>query len=303
MNATWTAWPMPRPLPEGSCIGVVAPAGPAPQAMVDQVAPWLAAQGWRSRVFPGCHQRLPYLAGDDDTRLADLHAAFADPEVDGVVCLRGGYGSARLLDRIDTALLARHPKPFVGYSDITALHGLLHRHAGMAAWHGPMLSSDLLRPGREDCAAALVAALRRDWRAGDALPCGDAVPQTLVPGRASGPLLGGNLAIIASLLGTPWALDLRGAVLFIEEVGEEPYKVDRLLTQLRLAGVLAQAAGFVVGRFSEAADPAEVIAGFLAPLGKPALTGWPTGHGAPHLPLPIGVGVELDAGAGTLRLA
>ena len=128
-----------------------------------------------------------------------------------------------------------------------------------------------------------------------AAACGTALP--------TGPLLGGNLAIIASLVGTPYALDLRGAVLFFEEVGEEPYKVDRLLTQLRLAGVLAQAAGFVVGSFSEAADPAEVIASFLAPLGKPTLTGWPTGHGAPHLPLPMGVAVELDADAGTLRLA
>ncbi len=159
------------------------------------------------------------------------------PEVDGLVCLRGGYGGARLLGRVDTGLLARHSKPFVGYSDITALHRLLHRHAGMAAWHGPMLSSDLLRPGREACAAALVTALRRDWRVGDELPHRDAVPQTLVPGRACGPLLGGNLAIIASLLGTPFALDLRGAVLFFEEVGEEPCKVDRLLTHLQREGV------------------------------------------------------------------
>jgi muramoyltetrapeptide carboxypeptidase len=124
---------------------------------------------------------------------------------------------------------------------------------------------------------------------------------TLRPGIARGPLLGGNLAIIVSLLGTPWALDLRGAVLFVEEVGEEPYKVDRMLTQLRLAGVLDQAAGFVVGRFSDAANPSEVIASFLQPQGKPALIGWPAGHGAPHWPLPLGVEVELDAG--TLRLA
>jgi muramoyltetrapeptide carboxypeptidase len=292
---------MPRRLAPGACIGVIAPAGPAPQALVDQVAPWLAARGFRSRVFPGCHERLAYLAGDDELRLADLHAAFADPEVDAIVCLRGGYGSARLLDRINVGLLARHPKPLVGYSDITALHGVLNQRCGMAAWHGPMLTSDLLRPGREACAAALMTALQRDWRVGDELPRGDAAPLALVPGRARGPLLGGNLAIIVSLLGTPWALDLRGAVLFVEEVGEEPYKVDRMLTQLRLAGVLDQAAGFVVGRFSDAANPSEVIASFLQPQGKPALIGWPAGHGAPHWPLPLGVEVELDAG--TLRLA
>lgn len=298
--------PLPGPLRPGDVIGVVAPAGPATAEQMARVAPWLQAQGFEPRLYPGCHQRTGYLAGPDDVRLDDLHAAFGDPAVHGVVCLRGGYGSARLLDRLDIELIVRHPKPFVGYSDITALHAVFTQLCGFAVWHAPMLTSDLVRDEAAVSVPAWRNALLTAWPAGRALPTGGAALRTAVPGVAHGPLVGGNLAIIASLAGTPWALDTRGAVLFIEDVGEDLYRLDRLLTQLRLAGALQAAAGFVLGSFTDRPDAADdaalaaLLDDFLQPLGKPVLADWPSGHGHPHVPLPLGVDVVLDTVAQTL---
>lgn len=291
--------PLPPPPAPGGCIGVVSPAGPAAPEVAAQVEGWLAARGWRARLYPGCCERhRGYLAGSDDRRLDDLHAAFADPAVDAIVCLRGGYGSARLLDRIDWELVERHAKPFVGYSDITALHIAFTQLCGFATWHAPMLASDLLRPDGAASEQAWLAVLGQPWPAGRTLPHGEATLRTVVEGIACGPLVGGNLATIVSLAGTPWAIDTRGALLFIEDVGEDLYKVDRMLTQLRLAGTLQVAAGFVVGSFSGARDGGDasaLVEEFLRPLGKPALAGWPAGHCTPHWPLPIGAAVRLDA--------
>jgi muramoyltetrapeptide carboxypeptidase len=291
-------------LPAGSLIGVIAPAGPVDRQRLAQVPGLYASQGWRARLYPGCSQRCDYLAGDDDTRLADLHAALADPEVAAIHCIRGGYGSMRILDRIDAGLVHRAAKLLIGYSDITALHALWARQ-GLASLHAPMPASDLLLPDRHEaiampsspcCARACWPARRwrRHWTA-TARPCA---------ARASpkGPLIGGNLSLVAALLGTSWAWDARGAILFLEDVNEEPYRVDRLLTQLRLAGVLDAAAGFVLGSFTEEASPTGLLQQMLGGLGKPVLAGWPGGHGTPNRPLPLGLRVRLDAQAGSLTL-
>lgn len=297
---------LPAPVAAGATIGVVAPAGPAGPQWVAQVEGWLQDANFRARVFPGCHGRDRYLAGPDERRLADLHAAFTDRSIDAIACLRGGYGSARLLDRLDLALVARHPKRFIGYSDITALHIAFSQRCGFATWHGPMLTSDLLRDGGAASRPAWVAALTERWDAGCELPHAAAPLQTWVGGRACAPLAGGNLATLCSLLGTPWAADLRGAIVFIEDVAEDLYKLDRLMTQLRLAGALQGAAGFVVGSFSDTPggdDPYPLLQSFLQPLGVPVLAGWPAGHCTPHAPLPLGAMVELDATQRRLALA
>lgn len=290
-----------RTLPPGACIGVVAPAGPADPAHLAQVEPLLAAQGWRTRLMPGCHLSQGYLAGTDARRLQDLHDAYADPGIDALVCLRGGYGAMRLLDRLDAQHIARHPKLLVGYSDITALQAWLDR-LGRPSLHAPMLASDLVRPGRQDDARALFSQLRSGLRAGEVLAPPLDPSGLCTGGRAQGRLVGGNLRLVAALAGTPWAWRLQDAVLFIEDVDEPPYRVDRDLCQLRLCGALEALAGVVVGSFTGADSPREVLAHYLEPLGKPVLGGWPAGHGTPHLPLPMGVRVELDAGRGTLTL-
>lgn len=288
-------------LPTGSLIGVIAPAGPVEAERLALVPALYEAFGYRCRVYPGCAQRLGYLAGPDAQRLADLHAALADDDVAALHAIRGGYGCMRILDRIDLQLLRRKPKLLVGYSDLTALHALWARE-GLPSLHAPMAASDMLLPGREADRDALFAVLQGGLRAGDVLAPALEPADLHGPGVAEGRLIGGNLSLVAALLGTPWAWDAQGAILFLEDVNEELYRVDRLLTQLRLAGVLDAAAGFILGSFTEATAPTELLRQTLLPLNKPLLAGWPSGHGTPNRPLPLGLRARLDANAGTLTL-
>jgi muramoyltetrapeptide carboxypeptidase len=206
-----------------------------------------------------------------------------------------------LLDRIDTALLRANPKPLIGFSDITALHALLVREGGIG-FHAPMPGSNLVVDGNEADAQALFDLLMNPLRADHRFTPALAADAWRVPGRASGRLVGGNLSLVAALLGTPWAWPTDGTILFLEDVSEALYRVDRLLTQLRLAGVLDGARGFLLGSFTEDADPTAVLREHLAGLGKPVLAGWPAGHSIPNRALPLGALVTLDAAAGTLTL-
>ena len=293
-----------RHLRHGDTVAVIAPAGPSSPDRVALVPPLFERFGLHARLYPSCHARHPqhdFLAGDDATRLADVHAAFADTDIAAIFALRGGWGSARLLDRIDTALLRANPKLLIGLSDITALHALLARE-GLIGVHAPMPGSNLVLPGNEDDADALFTLLMQPLPAGHCFAPTLAADAWRVPGRASGTLVGGNLSLVAALLGTPWAWPSEGTILFLEDVSESLYRVDRLLTQLRLAGVLHRTSGFVLGSFTEDADPAVVLREHFADLGKPLLAGWPAGHSIPNRPLPLGAAVTLDADAGTLTL-
>ena len=223
-------------LPAGGVIALIAPAGPA-ELDLKLATQWMHDRGYQLRVFPGVWERDGYLAGSDAVRLRDLHDAFADDSIDGIFCLRGGYGSPRLLDGIDFELLRNHPKPFVGYSDITALHLAITRYAGFVTFHGPMLNADLLGNKQPPTESSLLRML-----GGQQLPVLEhpaAYPlTTLASGCASGRLLGGNLSMICATLGTAFELDGEGIILFIEDVNEPLYRVERLLTHLRLAGKL-----------------------------------------------------------------
>lgn len=282
-------------LPPGATLGIVAPAGPPKPGALEQVPALLAGHGFKAKIFPGCAgpNHLGFLAASDAQRLADLHAAFTDPEVDAVLCLRGGYGCARLLDQLDVELMRRHPKLLIGYSDITSLHGLRDT-LGLRGLHAPMPASDLLHADAGADALALFGLLQRGLRSGDTIAPAVAAHPLSQGQSASGRLIGGNLAVFTALLGTPWAPRAEGAILFFEDIAEEPYRVDRLLAQLRLAGVLDAAAGFLVGSFSDAESPDAVLADYLRPLAKPVLAGWPSGHGRPNQTLPIGLRVRMD---------
>ncbi|MBV8603391.1 MAG: LD-carboxypeptidase [Pelomonas sp.] len=289
-------------LAPGARLAIVAPAGPPRPGQLEQVVPTLEAYGWSARVYPGCAgpPHLEHLAASDAQRLADLHAAFADPTVDALLCLRGGWGAQRLLPHVDAALLRAHPKPLIGFSDITSLHAL-RDGLGIPGWHGPMAASNLLGAVSAPEAERLFALMRRG--AGPGLVLAPDLPEhALSQGSlARGRLIGGNLAVFTALCGTPWALDARDAILFFEEVDEAPYRVDRLLTQLAQCGVLDAAAGFLVGDFSGGAYPTAVLADHLCRRGKPVLAGWPSGHCVPNWPLPLGLDVELDVAARCLR--
>ncbi|MBI6909825.1 S66 peptidase family protein [Pseudomonas palleroniana] len=279
-------------------IALIAPAGPA-ALDVEKAGQWMRARGYQLRIFPGVYERDGYLAGSDKTRLNDLHKAFADPDIDAIFCLRGGYGTPRLLDSIDFDLLRTHPKPFVGYSDITALHLAISRYAGFVTFHGPMLNADLLGDKLPPTESSLFAMLRGQLGTGSVLAHPVAYPlSTVSPGIACGRLLGGNLSMIAAVMGTPYEIEAEGIILLIEDVNEPLYRIDRLLTHLRLAGKLAQVAGVLVGDVA-GVDPAaleRLLKQTFEPLCIPVLSGWRSGHCDPNLTLPMGALVRLDAG-------
>lgn len=288
---------------EGS-IALIAPAGPA-ALDVEKAGQWMRSRGYALRIFPGVYESDGYLAGSDDVRLRDLHAAFADPDIDAIFCLRGGYGTPRLLDRLDFDLLRANPKPFVGYSDLTAVHLAISRYAGFVTFHGPMFKVDLLGDKQQPTESSLFSLLRGQLGAGSVLAHPVAYPLTTVePGIACGRLLGGNLSMIAAVMGTAFEIDADGIILLIEDVNEPIYRIDRLLTHLRLAGKLDQIAGVLVGDVAgvDSAALERLLKQTFGPLRIPVLAGWRSGHCDPNLTLPMGALVRLDAGEQQLVL-
>ncbi|MEH1059029.1 LD-carboxypeptidase [Micromonospora sp. CPCC 206171] len=291
----------------GDTVMLVSPSGPTRPERVARGVELLTGWGLRPVLAPNAYARRGYLAGDDALRAADLNIAFADPEVRGVICTRGGYGAQRVVDLLDMAAVRRDPKVVAGFSDITALQFALWRGARLAGVHGPGAAwLDERTPLRS--AESLHAALMTTEPVTVAATPDEETFAVRVPGRAVGPLLGGNLCLITASIGTPDMPDLTGAVLLIEEVQEPPYKVDRMLTHLRRAGVLDGVAGVAVGQFTECADGwdttvTDVLTECLGELGVPVLGGLPVGHGVGQLTVPVGTRATLDADAGTLTVA
>jgi muramoyltetrapeptide carboxypeptidase len=238
-----------------------------------------------------------------------------DAAIDAVWCLRGGYGATRIIDRVDFEALARRPKPLIGYSDITALLNAAVRLAQVVTFHGPVARASMPAFSRWHFERVLACAepagrLGRIPDRPDVLVPEENRIVTLRAGVAEGPLAGGNLSLIQCLMGTPWTPDLQGAILFLEEVGEDLYRVDRMLAHLRAAGALFGLAGVLVGRFTElkrqtndgALSLDEVLSSYLLPLGIPAAYGFPVGHIRDQWTLPLGVRARLDAGTGEVEL-
>jgi muramoyltetrapeptide carboxypeptidase len=248
--------------------------------------------------------REGFLAGSDRRRADQLKRALQEQDTRAVWCIRGGYGTARLLPLLDLPRLRRHPKLLVGFSDVTALLAQLARPGGFVAIHGPVITQLPRLPGPD---LRWLEALLFTARAPRRVPLGRT--RTLVPGRAEGRLLAGNLSILASLAGTPFAPDLSGAVLCLEDVGEQAYRLDRLLWQLVSAGMLRRCRGIVVGELADCKPEGSgrhsarrVLERAIAALGLPALSGAAFGHGRRNVALPVGVRVRLDATARTLTL-
>jgi muramoyltetrapeptide carboxypeptidase len=297
----------PPALRPGARVALVAPAGPLAGGAVDRAAERVRGWGFEPVVGEHARKRHGYLAGRDTERAADFNAALRDDSIDAVWCLRGGYGVMRILDEIDWPALARRPRPVIGFSDNTALHLAIRRH-GVVSFHGPHPATEALTRFSAD---GLLRALTVPEAAGVLpFPEGEDRAETLAGGVAEGPLVGGNLSLVASTLGTPYAIEAEGALLFLEEVGEAAYRVDRLLSQLRLAGVLGSVAGIVLGAFTEVPDAGgehvplieEVLEELLGGLGIPVSYGFPFGHVEDNWTLPVGVRARLDADAGTLEL-
>jgi len=240
------------PLPEGGCIGVPAPASPwENRSDLLRGVEWWQARGYRVKLADGIEARDSYVAGDAKGRARDLEAMFADPEVDVVQCLTGGFGSMQLLPHLDFDLVAEHPKAFLGYSDITALHVALRQRAGLATFYGPHLWTMGARGTSELTRGRLLEVLRGDGTGPVPSDPDDPYVRPIRGGRASGPLAGGDLWLLLQTMGTPWEVELDGAILFFEDVEAPPWYVDGMLTQLGQAGKLAQVVGVVVGEMDK----------------------------------------------------
>lgn len=296
----------PPALIPGSRVALVAAAGPIPEGGVDRAMERVADLGWEPVPGRFCRGRTGYLSGTDQERAADLNNALRDPGIDAVWFLRGGYGSMRILDDIDWGALAEHPKALIGYSDNTAIH-LAAMRAGVVAFHGPHPHQPEFPEFARDNLLQVVGTPEPAYEL--LFPeDGPGRAETLAAGVAEGPLVGGNLSLLSSTLGTPYALRPEGAILFIEEVGEQPYRLDRMLSHLMLAGVLEAVAGIAVGGITETpgadgdAAARAVIRDRLGSLGIPVATGFPFGHIDDNWTLPVGVRARLDAYEGTLAL-
>ncbi len=283
---------------------LVSPSGPTRPERVARGVELLESWGLRVALAPDVYARHGFLAGTDAQRLADLNGALRDPGVRAVVCTRGGYGVQRIVDGLDLAAVRADPKIVVGFSDITALQLALWRGTRLATVHGPGAAWLDERTGPAS-AESLRAAL---FTAKPVVVARDPAAETAgvtVGGTAAGTLLGGNLCLLSASLGTPDFPDLTGAVLLLEEVQEPPYKIDRMLTHLRRAGVLRGLAGVAVGQFTGCADEwavsiVDVLGERLGDLGVPVLGGLPIGHGMGQRTVPVGVPAILDAVTGTL---
>jgi muramoyltetrapeptide carboxypeptidase len=309
----------PKALRRDDAISVVVPAGPVNRERIDRALGRLQNRGFNTKTYRDIYRSRGYLAGDDKTRADELMAAFRDPETTAVWCARGGFGISRLLDRIDFDLIRSHPKVLIGFSDITALHVAIHQRTDLVTFHGPNLQDGF--GGQDEMPAANEAAL---WQAvladGQSNTAGYTYDFTLIDnfelrtmrgGASRGRLVGGNLSVLAGLMGTPFEIDTAGRILFLEEVGERLYRIDRYLSQLWLSGKLQAAAGVLLCSFSfnddEPAESQDAVAALLddyfGRLDVPVLAGFPAGHAKHNFTLPIGALVEIDAGKKHVRVS
>ena len=293
-------------LKPGDCIGLLAPSSYTSSNDYAPVVELLRSHGYRVKLAPSATAMYEHFAGTDRKRAEDINNFFRDSTVKAILCIRGGYGAARILDKLDYKMIAKHPKPLIGFSDITALHIALGEKAGLATIHGPMAVSFTTERfdspySRENFFSGLTSVL----------PLGE-IPmpegrklETVIAGNAEGVIMGGNLTVIASLVGTPYELDGTGALLLIEEIGEKPYRIDRMMNQLYQSGLLGRVNGIIYGDFigCDDNDPdglsdvsVDGILTYYARLSrKPAIKGMPSGHGNYNIFLPMGVHAKMKA--------
>jgi muramoyltetrapeptide carboxypeptidase len=305
----------PKALKKGDTIGIIAPGtavtDPADLAKAKETLDYF---GFKMFEPDSASDSIGYKTQSVDAKVRGLHQLFESNEVDGIMCLRGGYGSGRILDSLDYELIRNHPKAFIGYSDITALHLAINRFAGLVTFHGPVLLSGFSAFTAKEFERVLMQKKAIGKLENNTTKSGIRVinkTRMISPGKANGELIGGNLSIICSLMGTPYEIDANDKILAIEDVGEEPYRMDRMLNQLRLAGKFDECKGIVLGQCSECGfgdsrvwdySLNEVLDDFFKNLGKPVFYGFQFGHTYDQMTLPFGVKAEMDADNGTIAI-
>lgn len=316
------SWPSrvikPQRLNKGDTVGLITPSSAISRQAFDSTLDNMEALGFKVKYSPNMRVRKGFLAGTDQQRIDDIHAMFSDDSVHGIFCARGGYGAARLLPFLNYDLIASNPKAFIGYSDITALHFAIFNKTGLITFHGPVGASDFpdytSRQFEETVIKGKGKVKIEQAKEERDITEGQYQLYSIADGVANGALVGGNLSLVASLTGTPYDLDFSGKLVFLEDVGESPYRIDRMLTQLLLAGKFENAAGIVLGVFNDCdykeTDPdfadttslGEVLRERLGNLGIPVLYGLSFGHVANNATLPMGIPAELDTYKQSLTL-
>jgi len=282
----------PAPLRQGDVVGVIAPAAAVDEPRVQAGVRMLEDVGLRVRLGAATLARSGYLAGTDRERLADLHDMFRDPEIKAIIAARGGYGSGRLLPHLDLSVIRQHAKIFVGHSDLTFLLNHFVQRVGLVAFHGPMSNGLPQRPAALDFLLSLLSGKHDGWN--------QSAPAVIQPGTAEGVLVGGCLSIVVSMLGTPYAIETRDRLLFLEDVNEKPYRIDRMLVHLRQAGALDAVAGVIFGEMDGCSAPGnqpvsvrDVVAEAFASAPYPVVFGLPSGHGVGTYTVPLGIRARL----------
>jgi Uncharacterized proteins, homologs of microcin C7 resistance protein MccF len=299
--------------PPGSTIGIVTPGSPSEsRAQVQRGVAWWQEHGYQVKLLPGALEQADWHAGPPETRARDIQQAFADPEIDAIQTMRGGYGSAQVIPLLDREAIARNPKAFIGLSDITALHVAFNK-LGLATFYGPSLTM-VGDPSPPSLTTDRLLSVLAGDTTGEVPPDPDRLTaMAIAPGKASGRLLGGCLSDFIYTIGTPWEIDLTDSIFFLEEVGVAPIRLDRALLYLDQIGKLRGVRGIVVGELAgsewheftsspRSKTQEEVLEGRLGHLGVPILYGLPIGHGATLSTLPLGVAATVDADALTLTI-
>ncbi|MDQ2745833.1 MAG: LD-carboxypeptidase [Acidobacteriota bacterium] len=302
----------PKRLLKGDTVAVIAPASGIEAAGFEKALQNLADLGFETKIGKSARRRAGFLAGTDRERLADLHEAFADQAVKAIWCVRGGYGASRILPDLDFDLIRRNPKILIGYSDITALHLAIHQNTGLVTFHGPVASSTFSDYAKTHVVNVLMnpsAPYKIEVSPDNAAKESNLFKtETITKGKCRGRLIGGNLSLLSALVGTPFGLrDVKGKILFMEDVGEQPYRIDRMLTQIRQSVDLHQAAGIALGVFEDcnpkdenSQSLIEVLKDRLDDLKIPVIYGLSFGHIRDQFTLPVGIEAELDAEKATL---
>ena len=304
----------PKRLSAGDTIGLIAPSSSITDTKLKKAIGNMESLGLKVKLGKHIKEINGYLAGTDAQRLEDLHDMFADDSVDGIWCIRGGYGAGRILPKINYKLIKKNPKVFIGYSDVTALTQAIYQETGLICFHGPVASSTFSEYTMKHLKAVLMHPMKMHTfeyaEDNDSVEDKSYRTEVIRAGRATGELIGGNLSLLASMIGTKYHWNVKNKLVFIEDIGEKPYRIDRMLTQLLQTSNLEKAAGIILGVFEdcEAGESdrsltlMETLKGQLEPLGIPVIYGLSFGHIKNHFVMPLGVKAMMDTKGRTVTL-
>ncbi len=302
----------PPRLHKGDVIGLVTPASsPDDLTRIEKGVKYLEGLGYRVEIGENVGKNIGYLAGSDEQRVSDLHYMFAKKDVKAIMCIRGGYGSPRLLDKIDYSLIKKNPKIFIGYSDITVLQLAFYKKAGLITFAGPMLAVDFWNEVSKFTEEMFWAMITTNKKFGKIINPDNEKFYTLKPGKAQGELLGGNLCLIASIIGSEYLPSFQDKIIMLEEIGEAPYRVDRMMNQLKLAGIIEKSKGILLGRFVDCYETDsskksltlnEVIDDYFGQLKKPVVYNFKHGHITDNITVAFGAKYKINTENATIEM-